>query len=36
MENEKSLSKKSAPIIIEQAGIRMTVDQRRSGSGDEG
>ena len=27
---------KSEPIIIEQAGMRMTVAHRRSGSGDEG
>ena len=27
---------KSDPIIIEQAGMRMTVAHRRSGSGDEG
>jgi hypothetical protein len=36
MEKEETLSTKSAPIIIEQAGMRMTVDHRRSGSGDEG
>lgn len=36
MEREESLAKKSDPIIIEQAGMRMTVDHRRSGSGDEG
>lgn len=35
MEKEKSLFQ-SGPIIIEQAGMRMTVDHRRSGSGDEG
>ena len=36
MEKEETMSKKCAPIIIEQAGMRMTVDHRRSGSGDEG
>ena len=36
MKREESLPKKSGPIIIEQAGMRMTVDHRRSGSGDEG
>ena len=36
MEKEETLSTKSTPIIIEQAGMRMTVDHRRSGSGDEG
>ena len=36
MEKEETLPTKSAPIIIEQAGMRMTVDHRRSGSGDEG
>jgi hypothetical protein len=36
MEKEESLSKKSGPIIIEQAGMRMTIDHRRSGGGDEG
>jgi hypothetical protein len=36
MEKEVASSKKNAPIIIEQAGMRMTVDHRRSGSGDEG
>ena len=35
MEKEEALSK-SCPITIEQAGMRMTVDHRRSGSGDEG
>jgi hypothetical protein len=36
MKKEETLSKKGAPIVIEQAGMRMTVDHRRSGSGDEG
>jgi hypothetical protein len=36
MNKEETLSKKGAPIVIEQAGMRMTVDHRRSGSGDEG
>lgn len=36
MEKEETLVRKSGPIIIEQAGMRMTVDHRRSGSGDEG
>ena len=35
MEKEATFSK-SGPIVIEQAGMRMTVDHRRSGSGDEG
>ena len=35
MEKEATLSK-SGPIVFEQAGMRMTVDHRRSGSGDEG
>jgi hypothetical protein len=36
MEKEETLARKSAPIVLEQAGMRMTVDHRRSGSGDEG
>ena len=36
MEKEETLSTKSAPIIIEQAGMHMTINHRRSGSGDEG
>ena len=36
MEKEETLSTKSAPIIIEQAGMRMTINHRRSGSGDQG
>jgi hypothetical protein len=36
MEKKETLSQKNAPIVLEQAGMRMTVDHRRSGSGDEG
>ena len=36
MEKPVSLSTKSDPITIEQAGMRMTVNHRQSGGGDEG
>ena len=36
MEMQTSSMTKSEPIIIEQAGMRMTVAHRRSGGGDEG
>jgi len=36
MEKQTSSTTKSDPIIIEQAGMRMTVAHRRSGGGDEG
>ena len=36
MEMQTSSTTRSDPIIIEQAGMRMTVAHRRSGGGDEG
>ena len=36
MENEKSATEKSKPIIIEAPGMRMSVDYRRGVGGDEG
>ena len=36
METQTVSTTKSDPIIIEQAGMRMTVAHRRSGGGDEG
>jgi hypothetical protein len=36
METGESLPRRSCPIIIEQAGMRMTIDHRRSSGGDEG
>ena len=36
MEKETSATKKSNPIIIEAAGMRMTVDYRHGVGGDEG
>jgi len=36
MEKEKSMPEKTDPIIIEAAGMRMTVDYRQGVGGDEG
>jgi hypothetical protein len=36
MEKERAMPEKTDPIIIEAAGMRMTVDYRRSGGDDEG
>jgi hypothetical protein len=36
MENEQSTPKKSTPVVIEAAGMRIWVDHRRGVGGDEG
>ena len=36
MENESSAAKKSDPVVIEAAGMRIWVDHRRGVGGDEG
>jgi len=36
MEKEQSVSKKSSPIVIEAAGMKIWVDYRRGVGGDEG